>query len=537
VTAQACKLKNKTKKGFDELQLHDPYWRLNNLYWIIDEQSNRVKFKMRPMQDRFYKDMWYWNLLLKSRQHGFSTLIDLLMLDLCLWNDNIEAGIVAHTLKDVQHIFATKIKYPYENLPPVILERIPALKCDANELKLANNSWLRVATSMRSSTLRALHVSEHGKMCAKYPKKAEELKTGTMPALHEGSYYFDESTADGGAGDFYDACQQAQADTAREKQGIKLNKKQCRFHFYPWFKDDKNETEPEGIVVSDALKRYFKELKDNYDIDLNDQKQAWYALTRDGAMGLGRLMKREHPSYPAEAFEQSVEGAVFGIELEKVRTDGRIRFLPYRATQPVYTFWDLGIGHPTAIIFVQFIGEKVHVIDYHEEASRGIVYHCKVVKDKPYLYAKHYVPHDVSKRSMETGTPLLDTIGELLDVNRVIRVPRTLSKADSIQAARQIFPHCFFDTQNTTRLIKCLGFYRYEWDGDAQRFNDKPEDDWSADGSDAFQGLGMVWLTETINGKRLGSTTPIAGNLETKLGKSSYDNHILTRGLGRILAR
>lgn len=527
----ACQLSKNKLKG----QLDDTLWRLNNLYWIIDADSNRVKFKMKPQQRRFFDNIWFWNQILKSRQaHGFTTLIDLMALDLCLFNDNIEAGIIAHTLKDVQHIFATKIKYPYENLPGSIKERIPALKCDANELRLANNSWLRVAISMRSSTLRFLHVSEHGKMCAKYPKKAEELRTGTMPTLHEGSYYFGESTAEGGAGDYYDACQQSMADTAREKKGIRLNKRQSRFHFYPWHISQENETEPEGIVVSDELKRYFEDLKTDHKIELNDRQMAWYALTRDGAMGLGRLMKREHPSYPAEAFEQSVEGAVFGIELEKVRSEGRIRFLPYEETQPVYTFWDLGVGHPTAVIFVQFIQDEVHLIDYHEEAGRGIVYHCKIVKDKPYIYAKHYPPHDVSNRSRETGTPLLDTMGELLGVNKVVRVERTKSEGDSIQAARQIFPHCFFEKQKTTRLIKCLGFYRFEWDDDAQRFKDKPEDDWSADGSKAFQGLGMVWLTHTINGKRLGSTTPIAGTLEMA-GKSVYNNKVLTRGMRKTV--
>lgn len=513
-------------------QLSNPYWRLNNLYWIIDECSRRVKFNMRPMQERFWENLWYWNLILKSRQHGYSTEIDLIGLDLCLFNDNIEAGIIAHTLKDVQHIFATKIKYPYDNLPNAIKERIPALKDDANELRLANNSWLRVATSMRSSTLRFLHVSEHGKMCSKYPKKAEELKTGTMPALHEGSYFFDESTADGGAGDFYDACQQAMADTAREKEGIPLHKKQARFHSAMWHEDPKNQIEPTGITISDELRRYFGELRTDYNIELSERQMAWYALTRDGAMGLGRLMKREHPSHPAEAFEQSVEGAVFAIELEKVRSEGRIRFLPYEEGQPVYTFWDLGVGHPTAVLFVQFIAEEVHIIDYHEEAGRGITYHCKVVKDKPYLYDKHYLPHDVSKRSLETATPLLDTVGELLGVNNVIRTERIKHKGDSIQAARQVFPHCFFDKQKTTRLIKCLSFYRFEWDDEAQRYKDIPEDDWSADGSDAFQELGKVWLMHSIGGKRLGSTAPLLAR-SSGVKKSAWNDHILTRGMGR----
>lgn len=494
-------------------KLRDPFWRLNNLYWIIDEHSNRVLFKMRPVQKKFFDEMWYWNQILKSRQHGFSTLIDIMALDLCLFNDNIEAGIIAHTKEAVQHIFATKIKYPYENLPPSIKSRIPALKCDANELRLENNSWLRVALSMRSSTLRFLHVSEHGKICAKYPAKAEELKTGTIPALHEGSYFFNESTAEGGAGDFYDACTQAMADTAREKkEGIRLNKMQCRFFYAGWHQDPKNTTDPSGIKISDELRRYFAELAANYGIELSEGQKAWYALKRDGANGLGRLMKREHSSTPQESFEQSVEGAVFGTELEKARTTGRIGFVPHDDKYPVYTFWDLGVGHPTCILFVQFVCMEVRIIDYHEEANRGIVYHCQIVNEKSkegYIYAKHYVPHDASKRSRETGTPLFDTIEELLGVKTVIKVPRCEVKEHSIEAARQIFPHCFFDIKKTTRLLKCLSFYRYEWNDEEKRYSKYPVDDWSADGSDAFQGLGMAWMTMEIGGKVLGGFPPI----------------------------
>jgi len=517
--------------GLEDAHFEDPYWRLNNLYWIIDEHSNRVKFQMRYAQSEFYNNMWYWNELLKSRQHGFSTLIDIIGLDLCLFNDNVEAGIVAHTLKDVQHIFETKIKYPYENLPEKIKEIIPAIKCDANEIKLANNSWLRVATSMRSSTLRFLHVSERGKMCSKYPKKAEELKTGTIPTLHEGSYFFDESTAEGGAGDFYEGCMQAQADTVREqKEGIKLSKMQCRFHFFAWFDDPKNATEPRGITVSDELTRYFKFLQADHGIDLSPEQKAWYALKRDGAQGLGRLMKREHPSYPAEAFEQAVEGAVFGEELEKAKSEGRIRFLPYQENEPVYTFWDLGVGHPTAIGFVQFIKEEVRIIDYHELTGRGIVYHCKIVKDKPYIYGQHYVPHDARKRSRETEIPTLDTMRELLGHNKVTLVERCQAKGDSIQAARMVFPHVFFDTKKTTRLVKCLGFYRYEWDDESQRFRDHPEDDWSCDAADMFQCLGTAWVKLSIGGKRLGRTISMVGDIGNKQSAWS-NNNTLTRGL------
>jgi hypothetical protein len=485
--------------------LEDPYWRINNLYWVINEHSERVKFEMRFAQSKFWDEKWYWNEILKSRQHGFSTLIDIIGLDMCLFNDNIEAGIIAHTKEAVQKIFATKVKYPYDNLPQMIRERIPLLKSNANELKFGNNSGIRVAMSMRSSTLRFLHVSERGKICAKYPQKAIELLTGTLPALHEGSYFFDESTAEGGAGDFYDACVQSQADTAAaELNGTDLNKMQSKFHFFAWHDDPKNTTEPEGIYVSDELKRYFLELTKKHNIELTSGQQAWYALKRDGSNGLGRLMKREHPSYPAEAFEQAVVGAVFGEEMGKVREEGRIGFQPYTESQPVYTFWDLGVGHPTSIIFAQFVNREIRIIDYHEEANRGIVYHCKVVKSKEYVYGHHYFPHDSAKRSRETATPLIDTVEELLGVDQVTKVPRVADKSDSIQAARDILPQCHFDVKKTTRLVKCLSFYRFEWDEDQKRYKDKPEDDWSCDGADAFQALGMVYGYGEIGGQVLG---------------------------------
>ena len=502
-------------------ELSDQFWRLNNLYWIIDEHSNRVKFKMRPPQLDFWNNKWFWNEILKSRQHGFSTLIDLMALDTCLFNANIEAGIIAHTKEAIQHIFATKIKYPYENLPEGLRDRIPALKCDANELRLGNNSWLRVALSMRSSTLRFLHISERGKICAKYPQKAEELKTGTIPTLHEGSYLFDESTAEGGAGDFYDACMQSQADTAQEKEGAVLNPKQCRFHFYAWHDDPKNATDPGNIIVSDELKRYLKGLRQDHGIELNDRQKAWYALTRDGAQGLGRLMKREHPSYPAEAFEQSVEGAVFGDELDKCRNEGRIAFVPYQENHLVYTFWDLGVGHPTCIIFCQFISKEVRIIDYHEEAGHGITYHCDVAKKKPYHYGGHYLPHDSAKRDQITGEPLYDTVEQLLGMtddrttdgistpSLIHIVQRCKTKAHSIEAARQIFPSCWIDAKKCVQLIKCLSFYRYEWDDDAKKFSKEPTDDWAADGADAFQGLGMTWMTIPIGKEVLGGFQPI----------------------------
>ena len=149
-------------------------WRLNNLYYIRDKQGYMVQFKMNWAQERLYADKWYCNIVLKARQLGMSTFICLLLLDKTLFNSGQSAGIIAHTIDDGQYLFA-KIKFAYDNLPPEIKQERTADNNTAQMLKFSNGSSIRVGTSLRSSTFQYLHISEFGKICAKYPEKAREI--------------------------------------------------------------------------------------------------------------------------------------------------------------------------------------------------------------------------------------------------------------------------------------------------------------------------------------------------------------------------
>ena len=65
------------------------------------------------------------------------------------------------------------------------------------ELSFSNGSRIAVGTSFRSGTLQFLHISEFGKICAKYPEKAREIVTGAIEALSIDGKLFIESTAEG----------------------------------------------------------------------------------------------------------------------------------------------------------------------------------------------------------------------------------------------------------------------------------------------------------------------------------------------------
>ncbi len=447
-----------------------------------------------------WRAMHTFNIILKSRQHGFTTFFCLIMLDACLFNSNIRAGVIAHEQKKALEIFNDKVKWVYQQLPEEISGLWKTQKLDGGELRLTNNSSIRVSTSMRSGTLHYLLITEHGKLCAKYPKRALELKTGTLPTIHEGSIIWNESTAEGPAGDFYDTAILSQSRTAEaDKEGDPLGPLEYRFNFFPWFNNPQDQTEPLGIKISDDLRRYFADLEEKGVTKLNDRQRAWYSIKKDGPAGYGRYMKREFPSTPQEAFEQSVEGAIFGEQMEKAYSDGRIGFYPYIEKLPVDTFWDLGYHHATAVIFTQYYGEQIRVIDHHNERGRGAVYHAKVVRDKPYLYRHHFFPHDVMQHEKGSGIVLFDTYQGLLKKGCEV-IARPKLKQDSIQSAYNIFPQVVFHAKTTEALRASLSFYRYAWDEETGQFSKEPVDDPAADDADVFQLMAMQYRISTVDG-------------------------------------
>ena len=121
-------------------QYKDWRWRLNNLYRVIDEDGQDVPFRMNWAQERLFDSMHFRNVILKARQLGFTTFIQLFMLDACLFNSNVQAGTIAHTLDDASEIFKNKIKFPFESLPDYLRDARVTVEDSAKKLTFSNNS-------------------------------------------------------------------------------------------------------------------------------------------------------------------------------------------------------------------------------------------------------------------------------------------------------------------------------------------------------------------------------------------------------------
>ena len=126
-------------------------------YKVQDEQGAAVPFKLRPLQEKFLNERHGLDLVLKARQLGFTTVIQLDMLDDCLFMPNISAGVVAHNKEDAEAFFDTKIRFAYESLPQEFRDIVSAKQDSIRSMKFSNGSRIRVGTSLRSGTFQRLH--------------------------------------------------------------------------------------------------------------------------------------------------------------------------------------------------------------------------------------------------------------------------------------------------------------------------------------------------------------------------------------------
>jgi hypothetical protein len=473
--------------------LSDQYERLNNLYWIIDEHGQKVKFKLNWAQEEFYRQMWYLNLILKARQLGFTTFLCIFMLDCALFNSNVECAVIAHTIQDAGKIFEHKVQFPYNNLPETIKAARPADTDNANELAFCNGSSIRVATSVRSGTLQYLLISEFGKICARFPEKAKEIVTGSLNTVHSGNFVFIESTAEGRGGYFYTYCDSAQKAA---QEGRSLTKMDYKFHFAPWWRHpDYTLDDCESVVIPKDLRDYFEEVEQKIDIALTSGQKTWYAKKLATQQD---EMKREFPSTPEEAFEAAIQGAYYRNEMTEARLQKRITEVPFDPRLPVNTYWDLGMDDSMTIWFWQLHGQEIRAINYFEHNGEAMGFYKRkldeIAKEHRYRYGSHYGPHDLNVR--ELGHEKTKTRWESakdMGLNFQI-VPRISKELDGIEAVRKILPRVWFDKEKCERGILCLDNYRKEWNEKFGVFSDRPVHDEFSHGAKAFE-TGALALT------------------------------------------
>jgi phage terminase large subunit len=196
---------------------------------------------------------------------------------------------------------------------------------------------------------------------------------------------------------------------------------------------------------------------------------------------------------------QTVDGAIFAKEMQQAEKEGRICRVPYDATKPVHAVFDLGWSDSTAIWFLQFVGMETRLIRYIEDSQKTISYYLATMQTFGYVYDTIWLPHDAENKTLAAAGRTIDDIVRAAGYKTRI-MPR-VPVLDSINAARTIFPTCYFDREHTADGLACLRHYRYEVDPDTGQFSRNPLHDHYSHGADAFRYIALM-IKEPVKTKK-----------------------------------
>ena len=186
----------------------------------------------------------------------------------------------------------------------------------------------------------------------------------------------------------------------------------------------------------------------------------------------------------------AVTGGIYTDQLLAAEKEGRFTRVPYDASRPVDTFWDLGFGDNVSIWFGQSIGFEFRLIDFLSDHLKDVSYYLGELGKRPYRYGSCFLPHDARAKTLASGGRSVQQLVEAGGYK--VRIVPGLSVVDGIAAARTIFNRCWFDAEKCAEGIQALKHYRYETDeamSDSSHtaLKREPRHDWASHPADAFR--------------------------------------------------
>jgi hypothetical protein len=391
-------------------------WRVNHLYKIKDKQKQLITFKRNEVQVDFNKNKHSRNIILKSRQLGFTTEEAIDMLDDALFVRNFDGLFIAQDLDTAKDIFSNKIDLAWQNFKPELKEYYKTTTDSARQIKFdqgkGNFSSITVDNSGRSGTFSRLHITEFAKLCKMFPARAKEVLEGSIPAIPTNGRVDIESTAEESQGAFYEIFWEAW-----DRQG-EPKETEFKAHFYNWTWDEEIESiEPEEVPQD------FKDYQDKYELsdkEITYYYNKWLSLNKNW-----HSLRKEYPTTPDEAF-QSSGNKLFDID--------KINQMPIEEGEQVgdwvyYEKWDRRGRYVLASDVAEGVGQ---------DSSTCVVWDFN--KNKPKIvaeYANNQIEPDMFAYEVKAGGEKYGTC--LIAIEKNNHGHTTLSKLKEIYPTNKIY--------------------------------------------------------------------------------------------------
>lgn len=185
-----------TNKEKLERILNDPVLYIESFMKIANKNGDVVPFILNPQQKYLLQNMEKYNVTLKSRQLGISSMITALSVYVACTRPNTTSLLLSYSIDSANGIF-DKLKQIYYDMPDILKPEL--INNNKKELKFVNGSKIVVATNGNKDVARGLtlngivHISEMAFMKETIEKNLLAIEQATAP---EGKIIV-ESTANG----------------------------------------------------------------------------------------------------------------------------------------------------------------------------------------------------------------------------------------------------------------------------------------------------------------------------------------------------
>lgn len=189
-----------------------------------------------------------------------------------------------------------------------------------------------------------------------------------------------------------------------------------------------------------------------------------------------------------------MEGAYYAQALALAKAQKRIVPLSVDPLMSVWAFWDIGTRDHTAIWIVQFVGDRVKLLDYYEAAGQPLGAHLQWLRDNGHEKAICVLPHDGAQANHLSAMRFVDHVREGGFDAEVIRNQGKGAALQRVEALRRLFPSVWIDPEHCGPGIEALSAYHEKKD-DKRGIGLGPEHDWSSHGADA---AGLIAIAKPI---------------------------------------
>jgi len=186
------------------------------------------------------------------------------------------------------------------------------------------------------------------------------------------------------------------------------------------------------------------------------------------------------------------DGAYFAKVINKAKQEGRISFVARDPLMTVYAFWDIGgtgaKADACSIWMVQFIGQKINVLNYYEAQGQELSTHVAWLRDNDYEKAKMFLPHDGVKHDAVFRVSYESALMQAGFFVEILPNAGAGAVNQRIEAVRRVFARIWMDFIKCEGGLEALGWYHEKKD-EHRDIGLGPNHDWSSHAADSFGAL------------------------------------------------